>query len=79
MPPQPPADEAALVAQALRERPDVVGERLRARIGGEVRRCRTRALVSDDLGDRRGRRRAVPSGGDQLAVFGGRRQRHASR
>ena len=28
LPPAPPADEAALVAQALRERPDVAGERL---------------------------------------------------
>ena len=28
LPPAPPADEAALIAQALRERPDVAGERL---------------------------------------------------
>ena len=28
LPPAPPADEAALVAQALRERPDVAAERL---------------------------------------------------
>ena len=48
-PAPPPADGRALIAQALRDRPDVVAERLAQGVRREVRRRGACAVVSDHL------------------------------
>ena len=58
--PRRPADDAAVViAQALRDRPDVAAERLADQAAAKFAEAEHALLVSDRRGRRRGRRDAV--------------------
>ena len=75
LPPAPPADAAALVAQALRERPDVVAERLSRESSAKFADAERALWFPTVSADRRRRPHAVPAGRPEPQLCGDWRQR----